>query len=85
MAKRDRLLYVEWDDASSHDNTWAQRGMYESHNEPDGCQSVGWLIAENDKAITLCASRSTQNNQLCGDMIIPKSAIRKRRILRYKQ
>ncbi len=84
MAKRDRLLFVEWNDACSCDNRWQHRQRYENTNQPDNCQSVGWLVAENDDAITLCASRSTLNDQLSGDITIPKSAIRKRRILRHK-
>lgn len=84
MTKRDKLLYVEWDDACSHDNRWQHRKTYEATNSPDHVQSVGWLIAEDAKAITLCASRSTVNDQLSGDVTIPKSAIRKRRILRHK-
>ena len=84
MTKRDRLLYVEWNDACSHDNSWMRRDTYERTNRCDEIQSVGWLVAENDQAITLCASRSTVNNQLSGDVTIPKSAIRKRRLLSHK-
>ena len=84
MAKRERLLYVEWDDAQSGDNRWYARHVHERCNKPDHIESVGWIIAESDKAITLCASRSTVNDQWSGDIIIPKTAIRKRRLLRHK-
>ena len=83
MPKRDRLLYVEWDDACSDNNTWKPRKAFADTNRLDRCESVGWLVAEDEMAITICSSRS-RGDLMCGDVTIPKACVRKRRILSHK-
>lgn len=75
---KERLLYVEWEDACSFDNTWGPKQRYEGHL--DYIQSVGFVVAETKKSITLCASKA-QSGNYCSDITIPKSCIRKKKIL----
>ena len=83
MTKRDRLLLIEWDDASHSDGSWKDRSEYQRRNKPLRCQSIGWVIADTDECMTLCASRNPYG-EWSGDTVIPKSFIRKRRLLTYK-
>lgn len=77
--KTERLLYIEWDDHSSWDNTWRPKEHYERENRALRCRSVGWVVAENKEAITLCGTRS--ESKFSGDITILKRCIRKKRRL----
>lgn len=49
------------------------------------CRSVGWLISEDERAIMIAQNVSDlagDNAQTSGYMRIPKSCIRRRRVLR---
>ena len=82
MRKKDRMLYVEWDDSSSLSSAvWNKRKEatdYKVHR----CRTIGFVIGEDDDTVTLAGS--IDENWVSGDMKIPKSAIRKRRVLRHK-
>ena len=85
MARR-KLLYVEWDDHSSHSQTWVSEPHLKNGTRGLKCSSVGWLIEENEEAITLAATRDNgRTEHFSGDQTIMKSCIRKRRILRHKE
>lgn len=79
-----KLVYIEWLDAQSKDSGWAP--LDELEPELYKCKSVGWLAAENDKAVTLVANLGPDDPNLvrmsCHNITIPKSLITKRRILR---
>ncbi len=84
MAKGERLLLVEWDDHKSpYRDSWETPRTVVQGNQPLRCVSVGWLIAENDEVLTLCASRSA-SDMFSNQSTILKNCIRKRRILRHK-
>ena len=75
-----RLLYLEWDDSASFpDSDW--HSLKESKSlTPDLCKSVGWVIAESPDHLTLASHLS--ESEMCGEIAIPKTCIRKRRILK---
>lgn len=72
-----KILLIEWDD-SSHYNTvgWVHKDEADEYAKapPLRCQSVGFLMGENSRSVTLAESVSaTQAAEL---IKIPKSAIR---------
>ena len=78
-----KAIYVEWDDSSA-----ISRGPWNHKNDAKvkkliRCQTVGFVLDETNTHITL-VSTSDGGNYVCGDMTIPKSAIRKRRVVRWK-
>lgn len=80
--KKDRLLYVEWDDHNSFAQAhWRGRDEIKRGNSAVRVTSVGFVIAEDKKAITLCATRSDSDGFL-GDQTILKNCIRKKRLLK---
>lgn len=79
-SKKERLLYVEWDDHSSFGSSgWRGKDEYESGNKPLRCASVGWVVAESRDAITLVGTKG--GSKYSGDMTILKNCIRKKRRL----
>lgn len=82
---RRRLVLVEWIDSYSLNN-WRPLDTIDA--SVLHCRSVGWVAAESKESITLVASVSGEKNgdvRLCGcgDISIPRCAIRK--ITRLKQ
>ena len=72
------LIYVEWDD--HHANGSWQEGI---DHTPALCCSVGWIVKEDKKAVTIAGSIHTgQDAQLGNTQYILKSCIRKRKIVR---
>jgi hypothetical protein len=81
-----RLIYVEWVDSSSVGNqTWVSTAdvieATESAHTDIVCRSAGFLIKETSKSLAVAAHMGVENISSAGHMIIPKSAIRKRRWL----
>ncbi|OGV45186.1 MAG: hypothetical protein A2017_06505 [Lentisphaerae bacterium GWF2_44_16] len=70
-----KLVLIEWEDSHKTD------GWCIGHNPP--CESVpiksiGWIIAENSKAIVITAHKSKEAEpQYCNAMTIPKCSITK--------
>ncbi len=77
----EKMLYLEWDDSISHSNRiW--RDKQDANDMDLMCQSCGFVIREDGKSVTLACSQ--YGDSMSGDMTIPKTAIRKRRVLRHK-
>jgi len=77
-----KLCYIAWDDSFGVTPGWEETS--ESKNlEPISCFSVGWVIGKSDKVIKIASniildnSSVGVNEQVCGVMVIPVSAITK--------
>lgn len=68
----DRLVVVEWVD--SHITTgWTSENQ---DDEPQSCLSVGWIVAENERALSVSPHISIEDKpQRNGTMTIPKVSI----------
>ena len=76
-----KMLYLEWEDSMSFSGkVWKDIDIVEDADLM--CESCGFVIGEDKTSITLAGS--TYGGSMAGDMTIPKSAIRKRRVLRHK-
>lgn len=75
-----RLVWIEWEDSFGCSTDWRSIDGVQA-NRPVLCQSVGWVIEHEDR-VTIIPHRTDGNveyatePQGCGDMTIPKSAIR---------
>lgn len=77
----ESLELVVWTDSHGCSSEW--RDFSEAaEQEVIECQSVGWVIRDDDKALTIVPHMSATSH-CCGDMTIPKVAITKRTILKY--
>ena len=75
-----KLVKIEWIDASSFSGgDWKDREQIQDL-EPTQIMSVGWVIREDTKSVTLCPHMS--EHQGYGEMAISKSAIVKKRVLK---
>lgn len=85
MAKAMQLVYIEWVDSNGFNGGWRSISeVREAHGAAD-CFSVGWLAAEDDKAVTLVShiSGSIEEPRSSNhDLTIPKCAIVRRRVIR---
>ena len=77
-----KLVLVEWVDSHSMAVAWSSKqDIIEAAKGPITIQSVGWVVYEDDKVLTLIAHYGDENN--CGgDVTIPKCAIQKRKALK---
>ena len=80
-----KILYIEWDDSS----VW--REWYDEHEfkeyimkDDSMIPSVGILIEETKERIYLALNEDQSNKKHSGILMIPKSAIRKRKVLKLK-
>lgn len=79
MSKPTKLLYIEWNDShSTAEGTWHVRK--EISNCPAKVRSVGYVLKESKRAITLVSSVSP--GEFAGDITIPKLAILKQKRIR---
>ncbi len=80
-------VFLMWEDSYGVGSTWEEFAD-KSTIVPHMCFSVGWIVKETKDAIVIVPHISPPNEQIgavecgCGDMVIPKSAIRDRRDLR---
>lgn len=83
MIKQPQILLIDWVDSHS---CYGWLNEDEIHNADMLCQSIGFLIKEDKKNITLALSRAlNENYKPYGDTItIPKVTIRKRSIIKGK-
>ena len=77
-----KLIYLEWDDHCSPNHTDWRRIEY-INNNPIPCASVGWIVKEDEHAITISAAKC-DGGYVSNEQTIIKKCITKRRILRYK-
>jgi hypothetical protein len=74
-------VYVEWEDSSSHSTGfggWTPiRDVIETMEEHSTfkCFTIGWLVHEDEKSITVAHTVAPVNNSVNEPMTIPKSAI----------
>jgi len=79
--KLSAIYYVEWEDARGVHQEWTDLEVLASM-DTCMCYSVGKLIREDKQQIVLVPHWGNDPQNGCGEMIIPKSAIRKKRKLR---
>ena len=75
-----RLVFIEWVDSYGCSSEWAD--LSECTPEPMICRSVGWLIHDDSRCKIIVPHLSqpghpSTEQQGCGDMTIPTSAILK--------
>jgi hypothetical protein len=75
-----KLELIEWDDHSSGStNNWEPLAKMSNPARIPRAKSVGWNVYEDKKIVILCPHLC--ENDGCGEMLILKSAITKRRKL----
>lgn len=90
IPKGTKIYIVEWIDSYSPTlNKWEHFDDVEDPSELI-CISVGWIIKENDKYITIVSHISDITNkeghgEVCGNMTIPKKAIKSKKLINYKR
>ena len=83
--KKIRAAYIEWDDSvSTAGNAWVSRKRVEEM-KIDRCTTIGFIVKETNDLVTVVNSFDIQGDNVSGDMTIPKSAIRKRRVVSWKK
>lgn len=80
MAVEHKLVYIEWEDSAGDGSHWRELD-YIKQDRPARIRSVGWLLAETENSKTIVAHLSGSNHGQ-GEMTIPKSAIKKFRVLK---
>lgn len=73
----NKAVYIEWIDSTGPAG-WQLKDSVD--NETDLCRTIGFLVTEDSKAVTISASES--EHAVHGPLTIPKFAIRKRRVIR---
>ena len=67
------LVFVRWRDAYGVEQDW--HGAEEEERQDLHCESVGWMLRNDDEAVTVAPHHAASVSQYCGDMVIPKSAV----------
>lgn len=72
------MTYIKWIDARGCNAEWTWQKDLILH--PCLCESLGWVIHEDEHAIVLAPHQSMRDAdeeepQYCGEMVIPKVAI----------
>lgn len=78
-----KLIYIEWEDAC-HNSEWFSEKQAQYWHKEQGkflIKESGWLVAEDSRAITLASRWAPENGNLGGLQRIPKTWIRKRKII----
>lgn len=73
---RDRLVYVEWVDARGVTTDWVPIEELTS-GTPCICISVGLLLADEPDRVIILPHFGIDPNSGCGEMVIPRSQIRR--------
>jgi len=68
------IVLVEWLD-SRHGEGWIRLEEVQADLAPTRCESVGWLISQDNDSITLAGHCADNPKQVCGDMTIPAKAV----------
>lgn len=89
MSQSPKLVLIEWVDSHSG-RGWQPFERFAEVAEPLYCQSVGWLVNENDACKVLVPHVGGEKNgdqmlQGCGDITIPTASIRKVTVLRREE
>ncbi|MDD5006461.1 MAG: hypothetical protein PHS33_08210 [Candidatus Omnitrophica bacterium] len=83
--KKHKLTLIEWEDSYSTDDKWKSVSAMPKPKRMI-CVSVGWIIKETKNNILIIPHLSDIKNKKSsgtafGEMVIPKSSIRKRKEL----
>ena len=71
----NKIVKIEWYDAYSLDS-WQNKDIAVAVNkEPMLCHSIGYLLSEDDKSVSICHTFNN-DNQVCGVIQIPKCNIK---------
>ena len=74
--KKHKLVLIEWIDAAGCGPRWNSLDVIMSSNTLT-IRSVGWLVDESTKHVTIVSSMDNQEAPQCmGDHAIPRSAIK---------
>ena len=73
MAASMDLVLVEWQD-SRRGEGWVR--LDELQSTITQCRSVGWIIAKDSTSVTLAGHLGENPDQCCGDLTIPRRAIK---------
>lgn len=77
------LVYIEWVDSTSlYGGVWKNIGDIDAMKGPCTITSIGFLLKETKDYVSIAAHVS--DSQVSGDMIIPKVAITKRKVLNVR-
>lgn len=77
------LVLIEWEDSSASSGSWAEISGDLQVDAPLICNSVGWLISDGERCVTIVPNIADASEELdarlqgCGPMTIPKSCILK--------
>lgn len=74
VAAEFKLVLVEWLD-SNRGEGWVR--LEELESKITHCRSVGWLVAKDAESLTLASHLGDNPAQCCGDLSIPRRAVRK--------
>lgn len=83
MSKPFKLVYIEWEDAFGCTPYWSNLKTVAAPEDVEAvmARTVGWVCRESKTTITVVPHITSEtkltNMQGCGDMTIPRSAIRK--------
>lgn len=80
MVSKLTLWKISWYDHCSSRASWSTEDTLKSA-KPLVVDTVGWLIAENKKCVTLASSVNIEDDNYGGDMTIVKSCIIKKKRL----
>lgn len=71
-----KAVYLEWVDSTAMGGVWID---HEKKPAAPDCHTLGWIIHEDSKTITVAAHTSVSTTSCAGALTIPKCAIKKRR------
>lgn len=74
--------YIEWIDSAAADKGWTKWSKRKVLL-PAPCQSVGFVIDETKKYITL--AQNIGKSEVCGIITIPKVCVKKRRKIKSRK
>jgi hypothetical protein len=72
-----RLVIVTWHDAwADHDNFASAHGLAQTH-EPMVVESLGWIVTDDDKGISIVNEQSTEEGKAIyrGRTFIPRAMV----------
>lgn len=78
----DKMVLIRWVDSSGH-GRWVTREEAE-RDRLSVCESIGWLIVDDDVKMVIYQSLDHVNDTVNGCMSIPKVAIQDVKYLRVK-
>ena len=75
-----RVIYIEWFDALSYNKGWINKDEVDEYDLPI-IKSIGILVSEDDKKITISTTFDEENEAYCGFVMVPKAWVKKRKWL----